>query len=206
MVQTDHRLVVSKLNLRIQPVREPQGTKAPKRPDVSKLNKDSMRQAFINCICNHIGAMNLGSEDPEENMTCFFFSKCSSSLSCNYLRVSTSQNQDWFDENDEEIKRLFEEKHRLHKAHQDDTSSVFKKVAYSNICKKVQNRLSIKQDTWLSKKAEEIQLMIFFCFKFPVVLFGSHEHNTLYLLCPRLCFFIVLNHDLCISCNDSLTS
>ena len=36
---TDHRLVVSKLNLRIQPARRPQGKKAPKRLDVSKLNK-----------------------------------------------------------------------------------------------------------------------------------------------------------------------
>ena len=44
---TDHRLVVSKLNLRIQPARRPQGKKAPKRLDVSKLNKDSMRQDFL---------------------------------------------------------------------------------------------------------------------------------------------------------------
>ena len=39
---TDHRLVVSKFNLRIQPVRRPQGKEAPKRLDASKLNKDSM--------------------------------------------------------------------------------------------------------------------------------------------------------------------
>ena len=45
---TDHRLIVSKLNLRIQLARRPQGKKAPKRLDVSKLNHDSMKQAFIN--------------------------------------------------------------------------------------------------------------------------------------------------------------
>ena len=61
-----------------------------------------------------------------------------------------------FDENDEEIKLLLEEKHCLHKAHQDDTSSV-SKTAYNNICKTVQNRLRDMQDSWLSKKAEEIQ-------------------------------------------------
>ena len=38
---TDHRLVVSKLNLRIQPVRRPQGKKVPKKLDVSKLKEDS---------------------------------------------------------------------------------------------------------------------------------------------------------------------
>ena len=38
---TDHRLAVSKLNLRFQPARRPQGKKAPKRLDFSKLNQDS---------------------------------------------------------------------------------------------------------------------------------------------------------------------
>ena len=52
---------------------------------------------------------------------------------------------------------LLEEKHCFHKAHQDDTSSVSKKAAYNNICKTVQNRLRDMQDSWLSKKAEEIQ-------------------------------------------------
>ena len=64
---TDHRLVVSKLNLRIQPARRLQGKKTPKRLDVSKLNKDSMRQDFLTDICNQLDAMNLGSEDPEDS-------------------------------------------------------------------------------------------------------------------------------------------
>ena len=67
------------------------------------------------------------------------------------------KHQDWFDENDDEIQRLLEKKHRLHKAHQDDTCSVFKKAAYSNICKTVQTKLRDKQESWLRKKTEEIQ-------------------------------------------------
>ena len=66
---TDHRLVVSKLNLRIQPVSRPQGKKAPKRLDISKLNQVSMRQAFLTDICNQLDAINLSSEDPEEKKT-----------------------------------------------------------------------------------------------------------------------------------------
>ena len=68
---TDHRLVVSNYNLRIQPARRPQGKEAPERLDVSKLIHDSMRQAFINNISNQLGAMNLSSEDPEVNWTVF---------------------------------------------------------------------------------------------------------------------------------------
>ena len=170
---TDHRLVVSKLNIRIQPARELQCKKAPNRTDVSKLNQYSMRQASINGICNHLGAMNLGSEDPEENMTGFFFEmwfilQLQLPKAIHVAKSRTGLTR----------MRFLKEKHRLHKAHQDDISSVFKKVAYSNICKKVQNRLRIKQNSWLSKKAEEIQLMIFICFRFPGVLYGSPETPT----------------------------
>ena len=47
---TDHRLVVSKLNLRIQPVRRPQGKKVPQKLDVSKLKRQqeaSIRQRSL---------------------------------------------------------------------------------------------------------------------------------------------------------------
>ena len=152
---TDHRLVVSKLNLRIQPARRPQGKKAPKRLDVSKLNKDSMRQDFLTDICNQLDAMNLSSEDPEENWTVFHKTVLSSAAST--LGHPSRKHQDWFDENDDEIQRLLEEKHRLLKAHQDDTSSISKKAAYSNICKTVQTKLRDMQDSWLRKKTEEIQ-------------------------------------------------
>ena len=99
--------------------------------------------------------MNLSSEDPEENWTVFQIVVHSSTATT--LGHPSSKHQDWFDRNDEEIRLLLKEKHRLHKAHQDHTSSVPKKAAYSNICKTVQNRLRDMQDSWLSKTAEEIQ-------------------------------------------------
>ena len=144
---TDHRLVVSKLNLKIQPARRPQGKKAHKRLVVSKLNHDS--------ISNQLGALNLSSEDPEENWTVFLGAVHSSAATT--IGHPSRKHQDWFDEIDEEIKLLLDEKHCLHKAHQDDTSSVSKKAAYSKICKTVQNRLHDMQNSWLRKKAEESQ-------------------------------------------------
>ena len=113
-----------------------------------------MRQAFINDISNQLGAMNLSSED-SENWT--VFQNVVHSSAATTIGHPSRKHQDWFDENDEEIKLLLEEKYCLHKAHQDDTSSVSKKAAYNNICQTVQNRLRDMQDSWLSKKAEEIQ-------------------------------------------------
>ena len=144
---TDHRLVVSKLNLRIQPARRPQGKKAPKRLDVSKLNQDIMKQAFLTEICNQLEAINLSSENPEENWSVFH--KTVHSLAATTLGHPSRKHKAWLDEIYDEIQKLLEEKHRLHKAHQDDT-------AYSNICKTVQTKLRDMQDSWLRKKTEVI--------------------------------------------------
>ena len=73
------------------------------------------------------------------------------------LRPVSRKHQDWFDENDKEIQGLLEEKHQKHKAYLRNTSSVSSKTAYSNICKTVQTRLRDMQDSWLRKKADEIQ-------------------------------------------------
>ena len=98
--------------------------------------------------------MNLSSEDPEENWT--VVQNVFNSSAATTLEHPSSKHQNWFDENDEEIESLLEDKQRLHKVHQGDSISVSKKAAYSNICKTVQNRFSDMQDSWLSKKADEI--------------------------------------------------
>ena len=114
-----------------------------------------MRQAFLTDICNQLGAINLSSENPEEIWTVLHKTVHSSAAIA--IGHPSRKRQDWFDENDDEIQRHLEEKHRLHKAHQDDTSSVSKKAAYSNICKTVQTKLRDMQNSWLRKKTEEIQ-------------------------------------------------
>ena len=116
---TDHRLVFSKLNLRIQPAWRPQGKGVPKRLDVSKLKQDSKRQAFINDICSRLDAVELCSDDPEENWTVLRDTVHSSAMDS--LRPVSRKHQDWFDENDEEIQVLLEEKHQKHKAYLSDT-------------------------------------------------------------------------------------
>ena len=126
------------------------------RLDVSKLNQDSFRQAFLTDICNQLGAINLSSEDPEENWTVFHRTVHSSAATT--LGHTARKHEDWFDENVDGIQRLLEDKHRLQKAHQDGTSSVFKKTAY--ICKTVQTKLRDMQDSWLRKKTEEIQSFV----------------------------------------------
>ena len=114
-----------------------------------------MRQAFLTDICNQLDAINLSLEIREENRTVFH--KTVHSLAASTLGHPSRKHQDWFDENVDEIQRILEEKQRLHKAHQADTSSVSKKAAYSNICKTVQIKLRDMQDSSMRKKTEGIQ-------------------------------------------------
>ena len=75
--------------------------------------------------------MELRSDDPEENWIVFRDTVHDS------LGPVSRKHQDWFDENDEEIQGLLEEKHQNHKAYLSDTSSVSNKAANSSICKTV---------------------------------------------------------------------
>ena len=63
-----------------------------------------MRQTSLTDICNQMDAVNLSSDDPEENWTVFHkMVHCSSATT---LGHSSRKHQDWFDEDDDEIQRL----------------------------------------------------------------------------------------------------
>ena len=147
---TDHRFVVSKLNLRIQPVRRPQGKKVPKILNVSKLKQNSKRQAFVNDLCSRLDALEHSSEDVDESWTVFRDTVYSSAMDS--LGPVSRKHEDWFDENDKKKKKkkkiqgLLEEKHQKHEAYLRNTSSVSSKNAYSKMCKTVQTRISKKTD------------------------------------------------------------
>ena len=63
---TDYRLAISILNVKIYPAWQPQGQNAPKRLDVSKLKEDNKRHTSLIDIRNNLGALQLGSGDPQE--------------------------------------------------------------------------------------------------------------------------------------------
>ena len=121
---TDHRLVVSKLNLRIQLIRRQQGKKVPKRLDVSKMKQDNKKQAFFNDICRRVDALEHSSVDLDEDSLQRHRSLFSTSLG-----PVSRKHHDWFDENDEEIQGLLEKKHQKHNTSFSDTNSVSSKTA-----------------------------------------------------------------------------
>ena len=146
---TDHRLIISKTKLRIQPMRRPQGQKVAKRLNVNKLKLPAVQQELAATL-EHQLAGTAGTDWDSLKTTVH-------STALQVLGPTTRNHQDWFDENDVEIQILLEEKRQLHRAHQSDPSSDSKKDAYTSKRGEVQRKLRIMQDTWLSNKADEIQ-------------------------------------------------
>ena len=60
-------------------------------------------------------------------------------------------------ENDADIQMLLNEKHRLLRIHQSDPSNERKKAAFTTMRSTVQSKLRQMQDSWYSRKADEIQ-------------------------------------------------
>ena len=145
---TDHRLVVSKLNLCIQPVRRPQGKKVTKGLDVSKLKHTRYLQP-IRCTGVQFRGCRWELDSLQRHHSLH-------SSAMDSLGQVSRKHQNWFDENNKEIQGVLEEKHQKQKACLSNTRSVSSKTAYSNICKTVQTKLRDMQ-YWLSKKADEIQ-------------------------------------------------
>lgn len=150
---TDHRLILTKLQLKIPPKRRPQGKIVPPRLNIRRLKtqekskeltQELERQADKICI----------DEDVESSWESFHKTVYETSL----LTIGKKQriHQDWFDENDPEISQLIAEKNRLHKAVLSNNSSSNRAV-FRKARRKVQQRLRSMQDAWLREKAAEIQ-------------------------------------------------
>jgi len=152
---TDHRLIITKLSFHIQPKRRPQGVKAPKRLNISKLRDNSTKQSFIDTLDERLESLTIDSKDVERNWCTLRDMVYNTALET--LGPSTRQHKDWFDENCSEIQQLLDEKHRAHKAVLSDPSSMSKKSALKNARSTVQKKLRQMKDTWLSNKADEIQ-------------------------------------------------
>ncbi|KAL8566906.1 hypothetical protein ACOMHN_008763 [Nucella lapillus] len=66
--------------------------------------------------------------------------------------------QDWFDENDEAITQLLDEKQKAYLAWQNDISSNSKRDLFKHLQRRAQTGLCRMQDEWWKKKADDVQL------------------------------------------------
>uniref|UniRef100_A0A8C3HII6 Endonuclease/exonuclease/phosphatase domain-containing protein n=1 Tax=Chrysemys picta bellii TaxID=8478 RepID=A0A8C3HII6_CHRPI len=109
---TDHRLIVSKMKLRIMLKRRPQGCKALKRINVLKLKNSCITENLAEDLENELADLRI-EDDAEKDWE--RFRNTVHTAASKVLGPSICRWQDWFDENDAEIQALLAEKHRLRK-------------------------------------------------------------------------------------------
>nr|VZI38454.1 unnamed protein product [Spirometra erinaceieuropaei] len=131
---TDHRLVISKMRIRLQPRRRPQAQRLDNLP---------------------IAAASAVETASVENRWCQLRDTVQSTALA-VLGRAPRQHQDWFDDNDAAIRNLLAEKNRLHKAYVEHPTEG-NKAAFYRSRRQLQQRLREMQDAWTARKAEEIQ-------------------------------------------------
>ncbi|BHF78563.1 hypothetical protein SprV_0602167600 [Sparganum proliferum] len=132
----DHRLVMSKLRIRLQPRKRPQAQRLDNLPIAAAAD---------------VAAENASTE----NRWCQLRDTVQSTALA-VLGRACRQHQDWFEDNDAVISNLLAEKNRLHKAHVDHPTDD-KRAAFYRCHRLVQQRLREMQDAWTARKAEDIQ-------------------------------------------------
>ncbi|BHF58813.1 hypothetical protein SprV_0100176800 [Sparganum proliferum] len=178
--QTDHRLVISKMRLRLQPRRRPEG----KRPlDNPRSNRSERRTALVarelarykvdiaahsrpgsrnkvNWRSNQPSQRPEELPAPDENISVETrwcqLRDAVHSINPGVLGRARRQHQHWLDENDAAINKLLAERSRLHRAYLDSLTDADKAASYR--CRRLaQQRLREMQGTWMVHKVQEIQ-------------------------------------------------
>nr|VZI12279.1 unnamed protein product [Spirometra erinaceieuropaei] len=158
---TDHRLVISKMRIRLQPRRRPQGKRPPGKLNVALLSLPAHHLPFSNELAQRLDNLPIAADTAAaenalvENRWCQLRDTVQSTALA-VLGRAPRQHQDWFDDNDAAIRNLLAEKNRLHKAYVDQPTDATKAAFYRSR-RQLQQRLLEMQDAWTSHKAEEIQ-------------------------------------------------
>nr|VZI35981.1 unnamed protein product [Spirometra erinaceieuropaei] len=149
---TDHRLVNSKMRIRLQPRRRPQGKRPPGKLNVALLSLPAHCLHFSNELAQRLDNLPIAAAADEttaaaetasvENRWCQLRDTVQSTALA-VLGRAPSQHQDWFDDNDAAIRNLLAEKNRLHKAYVEHPTEG-NKAAFYRSRRQLQQRLREK--------------------------------------------------------------
>nr|VZI31712.1 unnamed protein product [Spirometra erinaceieuropaei] len=158
---TDHRLVISKMRIRLQPRRRPQGKRPPGKLNTVLLSLLVHHLHFSNELAQRLDNIPIAADTAVaenasvENRWCQLRDTVQSTALA-VLGRAPRQHQDWFDDNDAVISNLLAEKNRLQKAYVDHPTDDNRAAFYLS-CRQLQQQLREMQDAWTARKAEEIQ-------------------------------------------------
>ena len=133
------------LNIKIQPPRLLQDTKASKWLIISRFKRNTVKQSLTTEMDSKLRTLGLASNDGEADRASLRDTIYAAATEV--IGSITHKQQDLFDENDACIQVLLEEKHHLQTVLFNDPASSSKKAAFRDISRNVQRELSHIQDT-----------------------------------------------------------
>ena len=150
---SDHALLRSKVSFCLARKRL-RRSKLPKRINVAPLKLMEKREELRSNLENALDAVEI-TEDIESSWSRFRDVVYDSSLKT--LGFPVRRHQDWFDDNNEEVKILISQMHDIHKAWINDKKSSVKHQSYKRCKGMVQTALRKMKENWWNDRAEEIQ-------------------------------------------------
>nr|VZI19306.1 unnamed protein product [Spirometra erinaceieuropaei] len=157
---TDHRLVLSKMRIRLQPRKRPQDTGIPGKLNIALLSWPAHHIHFNNELPQRIATLPITASAAVENASVEYrwchLRETVQSTALAVLGRARRQHQDCFGDHDAAISNLLAEKNRLHKACVDHPTDD-NRAAFYRSCRHLQQRLREMQNAWTARKADEIQ-------------------------------------------------
>ena len=150
---TDHRLVRSVLSMHITPMHRKKRKVVRPSFNLTKLKKNS--QQFADDLDDR-----LKNHGPITGSTTSKWDQFKTLLKESAMSIIGPRNrshQDWFDENDELIRKLLKNKQNAYQEWQRDSSSTVKRDRFKLLQRQMQAALRRMQDEWWENKAEEVQ-------------------------------------------------
>ena len=152
---TDHRLLVSRLCLRVKSKRRNQISKSQRKLDTSKLKMREIAREYSNQILNSIKLTPRSNNSIDQEWS--NIKSIVLDAATNTLGYRTKKNQDWFCENDNVITGAIEMKRRARLEWERHKSSRTKKKCFHQAKSHCQSLLREVENTWWKEKAQEIQ-------------------------------------------------
>ena len=152
---TDHRLIRAVLKLHILPAQRKRPKTVRAAFDIAKPNKDVLCKRFQDALDANIQNATLNDDCTEKWDQ---FKNVVNETAKSVLGPKQRVHQDWFDDNDEQITQLLQEKNSAFITSQNDNSSQAKKDRYKHLKKQAQRKLREMKDAWWDRKAEEVQM------------------------------------------------
>ena len=156
---TDHRLLVSKMNLTIRPkTRRRQGTI--KRMNCPLLNLQEKQEELKHTLTQELEGIEiepapLTQEEVDSLWNRIITKIHNSALEC--LGTMKRRSKDWFDDSNDTIRQLLLDKNKAHDAYLSNPSSISTKKKWQEKRAETQRALRQLQNDWWMAKAREIQ-------------------------------------------------